>query len=253
LFQQSNNCEVLYKLASADDLKHLADASVDYIFTDPPFGSNIYYSDMSLFHEAWLGSVTNSESEAVVHTTAGRKKDSLKRYEDLLRQAFAEGFRVLKPGAHMSVVFGNSSGRIWGLVQRAIRDAGFRGAPVHVAILDKGQRSVKGLNSGSESVVTVDLIMTVAKRADSQIMEDARPLSPGDVESLIQEAIAELSIDDARNPSHVYARLLSRAVHRHLMLDHLHLADVLVALRKAGYSIDRKSGLLRRDQPVEAA
>jgi hypothetical protein len=47
----------------------------------------------------------------------------------------------------MSVVFGNSSGRIGGLVQRALRDAGFKAAPVHVAILDKGQRSVKGLNS----------------------------------------------------------------------------------------------------------
>ena len=49
----------------------------------------------------------------------------------------------------MSVVFGNSSGRIWGLVQRALGAAGFTGVPVHVAILDKGQRSVKGLNSGN--------------------------------------------------------------------------------------------------------
>ena len=57
----------------------------------------------------------------------------------------------------MSVVFGNSNGTDWGVVQRAIREAGFSAVPAHVAILDKGQRSVKGLNSGSESVVTVDL------------------------------------------------------------------------------------------------
>lgn len=41
---------------------------------------------------------------------------------------------------------------MWGLVQRFLRDSGFNAAPVHVAILDKGQRSAKGLNSGSEGL-----------------------------------------------------------------------------------------------------
>ena len=41
---------------------------------------------------------------------------------------------------------------MWGLVQRFLRDSGFNAAPVHVAILDKGQRSTKGLNSGSEGL-----------------------------------------------------------------------------------------------------
>jgi hypothetical protein len=156
LFRGVSSKSVTYKLASADRLTHLKDASVDYIFTDPPFGSNIFYSDMSLFHEAWLGRTTNHASEAVMHTTGKRKNGAEERYERLLRAAFSEAFRVMKDGRYMSVVFGNSSGRIWGLVQRALRDAGFKAAPVHVAILDKGQRSVKGLNSGSEGVVTVD-------------------------------------------------------------------------------------------------
>src|SRR5207245_884705 len=143
-------------IASADDLLHLEDSSVDYVFTDPPFGSNIFYSDMNLFHEAWLGEVTDHEREAVMHTTGRRKNGAAERYEALLRGAFVEAFRILKPGRYMTVVFGNSDGKIWGLVQRAIRDAGFRSVPVHVAILDKGQRSVKGLSSGSEGVVTVD-------------------------------------------------------------------------------------------------
>ena len=148
---------------------------MDYIFTDPPFGSNIFYSDMSLFHEAWLDRTTDNEDEAVVHTTGKRKNGAVERYERLLRGAFTEAFRVLKPGRYMSVVFGNSSGRIWGLVQRALRDAGFKTAPVHVAILDKGQRSVKGLNSGSESIVTVDLILTVQKPACAESADNARP------------------------------------------------------------------------------
>lgn len=246
LFRQTSSRLVSYQLTSADQLSHLADSSVSYVFTDPPFGSNIFYSDMSLFHEAWLGRTTDNTSEAVVYTTGKRKNGSVQRYELLLRGAFSEAFRILKPGHYMSVVFGNSSGRIWGLVQRALRDAGFKATPAHVAILDKGQRSVKGLNSGSEGVVTVDLIVTVQKPSGSETAGNGRALSTGDIEILIREAVADLPVDAAKNPSYVYAHILTKAIQKHLMLDDLHLGDVLVALRQAGYEIDRKSGLLRR-------
>ena len=104
--------------------------------------------------------------------------------------------------------------------------------------------SVKGLNSGSEGVVTVDLILTVQKPTNSE--SDGKACEPrnGDTLALIDEAIAELDIDHARNPSHVYAHVLTKAIQKHMVLDDLHLGDVLVALRQAGYSIDRKSGLL---------
>jgi hypothetical protein len=179
------------------------------VFTDPPFGSNIFDSDMNLFHEAWLGETTDHASEAVVHTTGKRKNGAEERYGALPRKAFQEAWRVLKPGKYMSVVFGNSSGRIWGLVQRALRDAGFHAAPAYVAMLDKGQRSVKGLNSGSEGVVTVDLILTVQKPA-RRSRPEAATLSNSDAVSLIEGAIKELSAEDARNASHVYAHVLRK-------------------------------------------
>ena len=248
LFRRPKVEDVSYDLTSADRLSHLRDQSVDYIFTDPPFGSNIFYSDMSLFHEAWLDRTTDNEDEAVVHTTGKRKNGAVERYERLLRGAFTEAFRVLKPGRYMSVVFGNSSGRIWGLVQRALRDAGFKTAPVHVAILDKGQRSVKGLNSGSESVVTVDLILT-QKPACAESADNAR-LSNGDTAALIRETLALSSMRATRATctSTSWPRRSSSTE-----LDDLHLGDVLVALRRAGYAIDRKTGMLHHDDSRVAA
>jgi adenine-specific DNA methylase len=242
LLQRTASTDARYVNSSADRLKHLADASVDYVFTDPPFGSNIFYSDMNLFHEAWLGKATDHRREAVVHTTGKRKNGAAERYEELLRRAFAEAHRVLKPGRFMSVVFGNSSGKIWGLVQRAVRDAGFKAAPVHVAILDKGQRSVKGLNSGTESVVTVDLILTVQKPAPQEAANDAHPLRNGDTKELLASAVRDLGPGETSNPSHFYARVLRKAIQRHYLLDELHLGDVLVSLRNAGYSLDAKTG-----------
>jgi len=84
-------------------------------------------------------------------------------------------FRILKPGKYMCVVFGSSNGRISGLVPRGIRDAGFKAAPSHVAILDKGERSVKGLNWGTEGVVTVDLILTAKARSKRERQGWPRP------------------------------------------------------------------------------
>lgn len=252
LFPSHSDEDLTYTLASADHLTHVASESIDYVFTDPPFGSNIFYSDMNLFHEAWLGQVTDHASEAVVHTTGKRKVGAAERYELLLRGAFSEAYRVLKPGRFMSVVFGNSSGQIWGLVQRAIRDAGFKAAPTHVAILDKGQRSVKGLNSGSEGVVTVDLILTVQKPASLETAENAHVLQNGDTARLIAEVIADLSPTDARNPSHVYATILRKAIQRHYTLDELHLSDVLLALHNAGYKSNAKTGLMTRESDALA-
>ena len=241
----TRNPDVTYDLQSADNLSHLADESIDYVFTDPPFGSNIFYSDMNLFHEAWIGKTTNCESEAVVHTTGKRKNGAAQRYESLLRDSFSEAWRVLKPGKYMTVVFGNSSGRIWGLVQRAIRDAGFKDTPSHVAILDKGQRSVKGLNSGSEGVVTVDLALTVKKPDSGKVAGNAHAPRSGDITALIQSSIRELPAGQAANPSHVYARILRKAIQQNLILDNLHLVDVLISLRNAGYEIDQETGKLK--------
>jgi len=65
----------------------------------------------------------------------------------------------------------------------------------------------------------------------------------GDPRALIERALNAIP-ETMRNPSHVYAAILRDAIKRHYMVDHLHLGDVLIALRNAGYSIDRKSGLL---------
>lgn len=107
---------------------------------------------------------------------------------------------------------------------------------------------MKGLNSGSEGVVTVDLVMTVQKPNKGESADDGHQLSNGDTAKLIRAAIKELSSNEAQNPSHVYARILRKAIQEHIILDELHLGDVLIALRNAGYSIDRKTGKLYIDE-----
>jgi adenine-specific DNA methylase len=79
LFRRATGKDASYTLASADALSHLTDESVDYVLTDPPFGSNIFYSDMSLFHEAWIGRTTDNDRGAVVYTTSKRKNGAAEK------------------------------------------------------------------------------------------------------------------------------------------------------------------------------
>jgi 16S rRNA G966 N2-methylase RsmD len=148
--------------SSATDLSWLADDSVDYVFTDPPFGSNIFYADCNIVWEAWLGRTTNAEQEIVVNrsrTTEDGGK-TVSDYERLLRDAFAEIRRVVRPTGRASIVFHNSDDQVWSALLGAAEKAGLR--QVEVSLLDKVQRSMKGYRgrAGLELVPFYDLVIT---------------------------------------------------------------------------------------------
>jgi 16S rRNA G966 N2-methylase RsmD len=233
-----------YCLASADDLAHLQSNSVDYVFTDPPFGSNIFYSDMNLFQEAWLGELTNRSNEAVIATNGNYGKAS-ERYERILTNALRECCRVLKPGGWLSMVFSASRGDIWGIAQRAMKHSGLELVPERLSSLEKGQRSVKGLTSGREGVVTTDLVFTARKPDGDRPSTRVRP-----ADESVEESVASvlgskegLTVD---TPSRVYIGVVKRYIERHWDLEPLHLAEILSAVSKRGLEVDPSSGRLRR-------
>lgn len=230
--------DVTYELASADRLT-LPDGSVDYVFMDPPFGSNIFYSDMSLFHEAWLGRVTDLRQEAVVDRVDTGHGRTAARYERLLVGSLRECVRVLKPEGHLTMVFGNSSGAVWALVQRAIAAAGLVVVPEFLATLNKGQRSVKGLASGFENVATLDLMLTMRRAvrvgAPPHIPEDA------EIESVIIRVLEEAN---AVTPSHLYVELLRHGFRHGWDLSGLDLRKVGSTLSRTGITVHPKTGRL---------
>jgi len=144
---------------------HVPAASIDYIFTDPPFGSNIFYADCSLLWEAWLGDLTSETDEAVWNKSKTPEEGgkTLDDYRELMERSFSEMYRVLKPGRWATVVFSNSDDRVWHAIQMAAEKAGF--AIAGAGTLDKVQRSFKGVRGekGEEKVVTKDVVMNLLK------------------------------------------------------------------------------------------
>ncbi len=134
-------------------------ASIDYVFTDPPFGENIYYADLNYLLESWHRVFTDAGTEAIIDRA---KKKGLFEYQDLMRRCFTEYQRVLKPGRWMTVVFSNSSNAVWRAIQEAMGAAGFVVADVRT--LDKQQGSYRQVTS---SAVKQDLVISAYKPTEA--------------------------------------------------------------------------------------
>jgi len=134
-------------------------ASIDYVFTDPPFGENIYYADLNFLVEAWHRVWTDSKPEAIVDRVKGK---GLHEYQGLMRACFEEYARVLKPGRWITIVFSNSKNAIWHAIQEALGVAGFVVADVRT--LDKQQGSFKQVTS---TAVKQDLVISAYKPTDA--------------------------------------------------------------------------------------
>jgi len=140
----TNNCSVINN------------NSIDYIFTDPPFGSNFMYSDLNFIWESWLKIFTRIETEAIINKTQQKK---LVEYHKIMESCFKEYYRVLKSGKWMTVEFLNTKSNVWNAIQEALQRAGFIVA--NVSALDKQQGSFNAVTT--ITAVKQDLVISAYK------------------------------------------------------------------------------------------
>ncbi len=154
---------------STTALLGIPDDSMDYIFTDPPFGENIYYADLNFLIESWHRVLTNSAPEAIVDRF---KRKGLPDYQRLMQRCFEEYRRVLKPGRWLTVVFHNSRNAVWTAIQEGMLAAGFVVADVRT--MAKQQGSYRQVTS---TAVKQDLVISAYKPNDG--LEERFTLTKG--------------------------------------------------------------------------
>jgi 16S rRNA G966 N2-methylase RsmD len=104
------------------------DESVDYIFTDPPYGGAIQYLEMFTLWSAWLGGpggpTTKMRFADEITVNAQQHKDT-HRYNQMMSAAFNECYRVLKPKRWMHVTFHHTDVSTFTSIVEAAQTAGF--------------------------------------------------------------------------------------------------------------------------------
>ncbi len=107
----------------------LANDSIDFIFTDPPYGDSIQYMELSSLWNVWLeldtpkNVVERSVKEEI--TMNKRQGKDLDTYKKMLNEVFLECYRVLKDKHFMVVTFHNTDLKIRNALIESATDAGF--------------------------------------------------------------------------------------------------------------------------------
>jgi DNA modification methylase len=119
-----------YKLYLDSALKlRNEDRSVDYIFTDPPYGEAIQYSELSFVWNCWLQEKFDTTEEVIINPI--QMKD-LKTFNEQMYRFVHEAYRVLKPDKFLTLCFQNKDIKIWADLAKLIRESGFELVDVSV-------------------------------------------------------------------------------------------------------------------------
>jgi DNA modification methylase len=111
-------------------LSDLPENSVDSIITDPPYGSNVQYLELSHFWYVWNKDLYESQPDFTLEAISNRKKGfkgakSMYTYEDNLYNVFSKCHQVLKPNKHMILTFNNKDISAWLSLLFSIFRSGF--------------------------------------------------------------------------------------------------------------------------------
>ena len=187
----------------------ITEQTIDYIFTDPPFGSNLMYSELNSLWEFWLKIRTNNKAEAIMNNTQGKE---LAEYKELMTACFKENFRILKPNRWITVVFHNSKASVWNAIQESLTKAGFIIA--QVTVLDKQQGTFKQLMS--PGAVKNDLVINAYKPKQQLEEYFIKRAGEGLEKDFIDDVLNHLPVEPniSRTEQMLFSKLLAHYVQR---------------------------------------
>jgi adenine-specific DNA methylase len=238
--------------ATIDDA--LEPESVDYIFTDPPYGGFISYLDLSIMWNHWLGFEITEADRNRETIVGGELRFSEDHYKQSLARSIHACLRLLKPDRWISIVFQH-----WdvGYFETILQTATEYGAQLKAAITQTGD-VVWSMHKkkNSASVLGGEMILTFYKpHAKTKRDQSSRPSSGISAESVLDVVFDELISDDAVEFTHesLFNRLIIELWKREalgcLKLDRQVFANALIN-RGWQYNQQRHQWVKNQKQPA---
>ena len=123
-FQDLNDgANIFIKTHNALELKDIIPKnSVDYVFTDPPYGGAVQYFELSTLWASWLKMNLDYNDEITINR---QQNKDFEYYHNMLRASFKEIYQVLKPGKYVTVTFHSTDIKVWNSIIKAVVMVGF--------------------------------------------------------------------------------------------------------------------------------
>lgn len=215
LTKNIKSTKLLISTTSVLSMSSISKNSMDYIFTDPPYGSNVQYGELNFIWEAWLGFNSNwHNEEIIVNDTRGK---TMEDWAEMMKLAMSECYRVLKPGRWISLCYHDTSEGTWQLVQDIMTEVGFiPEKPGATLFIDAGQKSYNQLTA--DKVTKRDLVINFRKPHPGELGQLTLFSSEDDTLTFSEKARAILSESLERHPGQgadtLYDELVSMMVRK---------------------------------------
>lgn len=172
---------------TATNLDFIENESVDYIYTDPPYGKKIQYLDLSIMWNAWLDLEVTEEDYKLEAIEGGEQKKSKENYSNLIADSIKEMYRVLKYDRWMSFVFQHQDPAYWHLIVDTAEKVGFEYAGA--VKQNNGQTSFKK-RQNPFTVLSGQLIINFKKVNNPK--SRAKANLGADIADLVHQAIEDI-------------------------------------------------------------
>ncbi|MBA7522993.1 hypothetical protein ES705_15115 [subsurface metagenome] len=118
-----DNCGIYTE--DVNEMAKYMENKIDYIFTDPPYGSHIAYLDLSVMWNAWLGFPVTAKMKKSEVIEGGEENFSASEYREKLQKSFDLMYRFLKQDKWFSIIFHHNL-EYWYDVIYGAQKSGFR-------------------------------------------------------------------------------------------------------------------------------
>jgi len=224
--------------ADATNLKEIESQSIDFIYTDPPYGAKIPYLDLSTMWNVWLDLPVDSNLRERECIEKGSLEKSSEDYHELMKKSLKEMYRVLKYNRWLAFVFQHQDPQLWQILVEEAEKIGFE--YVGSVRQSNGQTTFKK-RQYKTSVLSGQLIIYFKKVQNPKALAKEH-LGDDIIALVLNHAEALIARDDGATLEEIHAEITIKG----LELGFLHelskeYAD-LTPLINTHFDLDEKSG-----------
>lgn len=197
------NCtgSFLVRNKSSEELEE-EDNTIDFVFTDPPFGDFIPYAEVNQINELWLEKVTERKKEIIISASQNK---GINDYQEMLSKVFSEIKRVLKDSSYAAIVFHAAKAQVWTAFVGSVSKAGLNVELTN--ILDKKQASFKQIVS--EASVQGDPLLLIRKGTQKISVSESE-------EDIIERIVLTMEDEGILDERRVYSLYVNECLRKNI-------------------------------------
>ena len=215
--QYNNEFQIIKQDAKNLDIES---ESIDYIFTDPPYGDAVPYFEQSIIWNSWLNLVPDYKNEIVITDSKERKKNHTV-YEQDINKAFSEIRRVLKMGKMFSLTYHSLSGLEWKAITNACIKNGFDLVSFEWLV----QKAFTPRQINRAKTIKGDVLVTFKK---SSTIKKYRNDSNDVIITLFSRTIEQWLKNEVLDTNEIFLRIMKMVFSERIIIGDVDLLKILV-------------------------